>query len=103
MNDAVTAQVGDLVLLIDCYNANPSSFQAAIEALAALAGGRRRAVLAGTMLELGARSDALHEQVAGWLLEAGIELIAATGEFGQQYLVQGILRHGGRCRRGRRF
>lgn len=79
-------RVGDLVLLIDCYNANPSSFQAAIEALAALAGGRRRAALAGTMLELGARSDALHEQVAGWLLEAGIELIAATGEFAAAFL-----------------
>ncbi|NIR60248.1 MAG: UDP-N-acetylmuramoyl-tripeptide--D-alanyl-D-alanine ligase, partial [Gammaproteobacteria bacterium] len=49
-----------LTLLVDCYNANPASFRAAIDALDALAAGRRRAVLAGTMLELGDRSEALH-------------------------------------------
>ncbi len=70
-----------LTLIVDCYNANPSSFRAAIESLAALGAGRRRAVLAGTMLELGDRSKELHERVARWILEAGIELVAATGEF----------------------
>ncbi len=33
------------------------------------------------MLELGAESSGLHERVARWMLESGIELIAATGEF----------------------
>jgi UDP-N-acetylmuramoyl-tripeptide--D-alanyl-D-alanine ligase len=74
-------RLGDLTLLIDCYNANPASFRAAIESLAALAEGRRRAVLAGTMLELGAQSNLLHERVADGLVDAGIELIAAVGEF----------------------
>jgi UDP-N-acetylmuramoyl-tripeptide--D-alanyl-D-alanine ligase len=70
-----------LTLLVDCYNANPASFRAAIDALNALAAGRRRAVLAGTMLELGGRSAALHREVARWMIESNIELIAATGEF----------------------
>ncbi len=74
-------RIADLTLLVDCYNANPASFQAAIDALTDLAADRRRAVLAGTMLELGARSAELHEQVAGQMLAANIELIAATGEF----------------------
>jgi UDP-N-acetylmuramyl pentapeptide synthase len=74
-------RLGDLTLLVDCYNANPASFLAAIDALGALAAGRRRAVLAGTMLELGASSALLHEQVADLMLDAGVELIAATGEF----------------------
>jgi UDP-N-acetylmuramoyl-tripeptide--D-alanyl-D-alanine ligase len=74
-------RVGGLLLLVDCYNANPSSFRAAIESLEGLAGERRRAVLAGTMLELGERSAALHEEVARAMVSAGIELIAATGEF----------------------
>lgn len=74
-------RVRDITLLVDCYNANPASFRAAIDALSALAAGRRRAVLAGTMLELGARSAVLHERVAGLMLDAGVELIAATGEF----------------------
>jgi len=74
-------RIRDLMLLVDCYNANPASFLAAIDALNAMAAGRRRAVLAGTMLELGAGSAALHEQVAASMLDAEIELIAATGEF----------------------
>jgi len=74
-------QLGDLTLLVDCYNANPASFRAALDSLSALAAGRRRAVLAGTMLELGEQSLALHERVARWIADEGIELIAATGEF----------------------
>jgi UDP-N-acetylmuramoyl-tripeptide--D-alanyl-D-alanine ligase len=74
-------RVGRLLLLVDCYNANPSSFRAALESLEGLAGERRRAVLAGTMLELGGRSAALHEEIARAMVSAGIELIAATGEF----------------------
>ncbi|NIR46127.1 MAG: UDP-N-acetylmuramoyl-tripeptide--D-alanyl-D-alanine ligase [Gemmatimonadetes bacterium] len=74
-----------LTLLIDCYNANPASFRAAIDGLDALAAGRRRAVLAGTMLELGGRSETLHRQVARWMIEADIELIAAIGEFREAF------------------
>jgi UDP-N-acetylmuramoyl-tripeptide--D-alanyl-D-alanine ligase len=88
-------RAGDLTLLVDCYNANPASFLAAIDALGALAAGRRRAVLAGTMLELGPRAAALHEQVAGFMLDAGIELIAATGDF-----VKAFAGAGGRAQAG---
>jgi UDP-N-acetylmuramoyl-tripeptide--D-alanyl-D-alanine ligase len=88
-------RVRDLTLLVDCYNANPSSFRAAIDALSALAAGRRRAVLAGTMLELGSRSAVLHEQVAGFMLDAGVELIAATGEFVEAFARAGSRVHDG--------
>ncbi len=70
-----------LTLVIDCYNANPSSFAAAIESLQALASGRRRAVLAGTMLELGVRSAELHGEVARRTVQSGVEVVAAVGEF----------------------
>jgi UDP-N-acetylmuramoyl-tripeptide--D-alanyl-D-alanine ligase len=83
----------DLTLLVDCYNANPASFLAAIDALGALAAGGRRAVLAGTMLELGARSDVLHEQVAGLMVDAGVELIAATGAFVEAFARAGSRAH----------
>jgi UDP-N-acetylmuramoyl-tripeptide--D-alanyl-D-alanine ligase len=73
--------VGGIALLVDCYNANPASFSAAIEAQSSLGGQRRRAILAGTMLELGDRSAELHEQVAKRMLDAEVEVIAATGEF----------------------
>jgi UDP-N-acetylmuramoyl-tripeptide--D-alanyl-D-alanine ligase len=74
-------RVGDIVLLVDCYNANPASFRAAIETLAALSDGRRRVAVVGSMLELGERSACLHEKVAAWLEESGIEIVAATGAF----------------------
>jgi UDP-N-acetylmuramoyl-tripeptide--D-alanyl-D-alanine ligase len=78
-------RIGDLVLLVDCYNANPASFRAALESLESLAGGRKRAVLAGTMLELGDRSAALHAEIADAMVAAGIEFIALTGGFYAAY------------------
>ena len=78
-------RIDGLTLLIDCYNANPASFRAAIDALQALAAGRRRAVLAGSMLELGERSRALHEEVACLMVDAGIEVIAGSGEFREAF------------------
>ncbi|MDH6455949.1 MULTISPECIES: UDP-N-acetylmuramoyl-tripeptide--D-alanyl-D-alanine ligase [unclassified Streptomyces] len=53
---------GGATLLNDSYNANPDSTRAALDALAAIAGGRRIAVL-GEMLELGHVSDAEHHAV----------------------------------------
>ena len=74
-------RLGELTLLVDCYNANPSSFRAGLDALDGMAEGRRRAVLIGTMLELGDQTGPLHARVAEMIVEAGVELIAATGEF----------------------
>ena len=55
---------GGIVLVNDCYNANPMSMRAAIDDLAETATARRLAVL-GDMLELGsAQGPALHREVA---------------------------------------
>lgn len=83
-------RVGGLNLLLDCYNANPASFRAAIESLAALAGGARRAALVGSMLELGGRSAQLHRQVARELAESGIDIIAAVGEFAEAFETEAV-------------
>ena len=47
------------MLLNDCYNANPLSMRAALQALADVAAERRIAVL-GTMAELGDHNEAEH-------------------------------------------
>ena len=65
----------------DTYNANPSSFAAALDLLGAIRGGRRVVVVAGTMRELGERSAELHRQVAEQILAATPDLVAAIGEF----------------------
>lgn len=76
-------RVGGLVVLADCYNANPDSFAAAIAQCRDLFPGRRRAAFVGSMLELGPHEAAAHDRVATLLLEAGFELIAATGIFAE--------------------
>lgn len=69
---------GGATLLDDSYNANPDSARAALDALAAVAGRRRIAVL-GTMLELGGTSAAEHRAL-GEYAAARADVVAAVGE-----------------------
>jgi len=71
---------GDITLIDDSYNANPSSMAAAIETLA-LAAGERWLVL-GDMAELGADARALHAGVGAKARERGIERLFAVGPLG---------------------
>jgi UDP-N-acetylmuramoyl-tripeptide--D-alanyl-D-alanine ligase len=68
-----------IILVNDAYNANPTSVRAALEALAAIDGSRKIAVL-GEMAELGAASAQDHRTVAGVAASLGIELIAYRTE-----------------------
>jgi UDP-N-acetylmuramoyl-tripeptide--D-alanyl-D-alanine ligase len=71
-----------LVVVNDAYNANPTSTEAALHALAALPARRRIAVL-GVMAELGAVSDSEHRRIAVLAGELGIEVLAvAAPEYG---------------------
>ena len=78
---SVLRQLGDLTVLADCYNANPESFNAAIDYCRSLFPGRRLAAFIGTMLELGDAEEGAHREIADRLVEAGFEIIAATGAF----------------------
>ncbi|MEV3909829.1 UDP-N-acetylmuramoyl-tripeptide--D-alanyl-D-alanine ligase [Streptomyces canus] len=72
------ALAGGATLLNDSYNANPDSTRAALDALAAIEGGRRIAVL-GEMLELGDDSAAEHRAV-GEYAASRAHVVAAVGE-----------------------
>jgi UDP-N-acetylmuramoyl-tripeptide--D-alanyl-D-alanine ligase len=74
-------QQGGLTVLNDSYNANPQSFQAAIETARELRRGRRLVFVAGTMRELGPDAERLHLEVARSLVELAPDLLAAVGEF----------------------
>jgi UDP-N-acetylmuramoyl-tripeptide--D-alanyl-D-alanine ligase len=71
---------GRALLLDESYNANPASMRAAIELLGHMqvGAGRRIAVL-GDMLELGARADAMHRDVADELEDAKVNLVFCAG------------------------
>ncbi len=61
-------------IVVDCYNANPASTEAALRALAALGTGRRLALL-GLMAELGVATESEHRRMMRVAEELGIEVI----------------------------
>lgn len=61
-------------LINDCYNSNPEALRSMISALAAMPA-RRRILVAGEMLELGAGAANLHRQCSKFAAEAGIDLV----------------------------
>lgn len=72
---------GSMTIVNDAYNANPESFAAAIETARAMRGGRPLVFVAGTMRELGSRSQALHAEVIRLLVELDPAILAVVGDF----------------------
>jgi UDP-N-acetylmuramoyl-tripeptide--D-alanyl-D-alanine ligase len=79
--EKLSAFGGDVTLIDESYNANPTSVRAALELLKATSpgpAGRRVAVL-GDMLELGPRSGELHAELAQDLVRANVDLLFTAG------------------------
>lgn len=74
-------QLGDLTVVADCYNANPESFEAAIQYCGDVFAGRELVAVVGSMLELGEAAPDAHRRVADRLLRTGFSTVVATGEF----------------------
>jgi len=74
-------RIGDLTVVVDCYNANPQSVRASLDVLAHQGAVARRVAVLGTMLELGDHSDRLHREVLAEALGRGLDLVVATGAF----------------------
>jgi len=74
-------RIGDLTVIVDCYNANPQSVRASLEILEAQGVAARKVAVLGTMLELGDASDELHVDVLRAALGSDVHLVAATGAF----------------------
>lgn len=69
---------GPLLIIDDCYNANPMSMRAALDDLAASAPGRRVAVL-GDMLELGPDEGRFHAEIGAHAAKSGVDVLVAVG------------------------
>ncbi|TJZ90793.1 UDP-N-acetylmuramoyl-tripeptide--D-alanyl-D-alanine ligase [Paracoccus gahaiensis] len=70
--------LGDIRLIDDAFNANPTSLSAGLAMLVALEGGRRVAIL-GDMLELGADEIALHRAIVDDPAMAHVDLVHCAG------------------------
>ena len=69
---------GPVLVIDDCYNANPMSMRAALDDLAATAPGRRVAVL-GDMLELGPQEHRYHGEIGDYATRRGIDVLVTVG------------------------
>ena len=74
-------EAGGLTIINDAYNANPSSFMAAIATARTMRAGRSLVFVAGTMRELGPESARHHAAVAAALVGLEPDLLAAVGDF----------------------
>jgi UDP-N-acetylmuramoyl-tripeptide--D-alanyl-D-alanine ligase len=74
-------RLGAAMLINDAYNSNPGSARAALELLQHAGKGRQRVAIIGSMLELGPRGPAIHDDLVREALASPIEIIAGIGEF----------------------
>jgi UDP-N-acetylmuramoyl-tripeptide--D-alanyl-D-alanine ligase len=67
-------QVGNITVLYDCYNSSPKALMAAVDTLAAIPA-RRRIVVAGEMLELGATGEQLHRECGRYMAGSKLDFL----------------------------
>jgi UDP-N-acetylmuramoyl-tripeptide--D-alanyl-D-alanine ligase len=71
-------QLGNITVLYDCYNSSPKALMAAVDTLAAMPA-RRRIVVAGEMLELGATGEQLHRECGRYIARNAAGNAAGSG------------------------
>ena len=78
-NRSQVIRKGEKTIIIDAYNANPSSMQAAIDNLMKISSSCK-AVLLGDMFELGEESKLEHQRIVDVLKTANIQYVYLLGE-----------------------
>jgi len=90
----VTRLNGDIRIIDDTYNANPSSLGAALTTVEALRSEQQGLVVGlGEMMELGTQSPQLHRDAGRRIAEAGTRYLVALGQHGAQ-IVEGACEGG---------
>ena len=72
---------GNATIVNDSYNSNPNGFRSALDVLAKFPADKRRIVITRGMLELGTRSDILHEEIGGEISFVADGLVVITKDF----------------------
>jgi UDP-N-acetylmuramoyl-tripeptide--D-alanyl-D-alanine ligase len=67
-------KLGNITVINDCYNCNPKALEAMVDALRAMPA-KRRIVVAGAMLELGAAGEELHRQAGEHMAKKQIDVL----------------------------
>ncbi len=72
---------GGVTFVNDCYNANPYSFEKALDAFAGLEGGGRKILVLGDMRELGGEAAAYHRALGEKIGEKNFQVFLALGDW----------------------
>ena len=83
---------GDMLIIDDCYNANPVSMKASLDVLKDAE--RRTVAVLGDMFELGENEALLHGEVGAYAGEKEINLLICTGEL-SRYMAEEAIHTGG--------
>ena len=76
------------LILLDAYNANPSSMEEAIKAFGKMTGKKHKMIILGDMYELGKSEVEEHQKIGSLLSQMDIEKICFTGKLMQHALSQ---------------
>ncbi|UCD64705.1 MAG: UDP-N-acetylmuramoyl-tripeptide--D-alanyl-D-alanine ligase [Candidatus Zixiibacteriota bacterium] len=94
--------LGGITFVADCYNANPESMKAGLQAYFETESDSRRVVILGDMLELGREAERYHRQVGRQLAEYDFELAVLVGAMAR-FIREGALETGADATRFRYF
>ena len=84
-------QQGSNTFILDAYNANPTSMEAALRNFAAM-GARPKVALLGAMFELGVESAVEHTRIAKLAAQLGLEQVVLIGSgFASAAEAEGLL------------
>jgi UDP-N-acetylmuramoyl-tripeptide--D-alanyl-D-alanine ligase len=78
-------EAGGVLIVNDCYNANPISMRAALDHLAAIEVPGRRVAVLGEMRELGPEAELYHREIGAHARDLGIGPIVGVGELAAAY------------------
>jgi UDP-N-acetylmuramoyl-tripeptide--D-alanyl-D-alanine ligase len=76
---------GGIVVVNDCYNANPVSMRAALDHLASLPAAGRHVAVLGEMMELGPDAVAYHREVGSHARQVGVAHVVGVGQLAHGY------------------
>src|SRR5229473_3535619 len=88
-------QVGNITVINDCYNSNPTALNAMVDALAAMPA-QRRIVIAGEMLELGPAGEEMHRAAGKHVAGKRIDVLVGVRGLAQA-MVNGASQAGTRA------
>lgn len=85
--------VAGVMVVNDCYNANPASMEAAFKAVVALRRHNRSVAVLGDMLEMGDDEEAVHYKLGKTVAESGFDYLLVYGSRAD-FIAQGALAAG---------